>query len=241
MFTQLKATYEGSGSYIRANTGEVISWDSFNSKGFRFEWYVFKYESGDCWHVDGRIIDKSTDLPIGIIDPDEKADEEKAACVRYDVETGRFVPGFMDTKLNRPHSWAKGDNDTEIVKGFDDVYYTVLDEDTFAQNNNIIPTKLMDAAETINTLASARLASLSEDTQYQYGRIDSQAWKKEYIKRNDKGTLWMTPYITEELENAGVTREDYIWLAMGDTTGHITTIWVMDRDMAGIENLVEGE
>lgn len=246
VFSTLKNTYESTGRYIRANTGEIISWDKFNSQGFRVEWYVFKYESGDGWHIDGRIIDKKTDLPIGIIDPtteEKNGTKTMATCVEYDVINGVFIPGLMEVKENRPHSWAAGTdaNDDKIVSGFDDVWYTVLNEKTFEKNNYVIPEALIKAAEEINEVVSARLSGLPKSTQYEYGRIDSQAWKKDYIKRNSKGTLWMTPYITEKLENAGITRDKYVWLAMGDTAGNITKVWVMDREMAGIDNLIENE
>lgn len=126
----------------------------------------------------------------------------------------------MSVKPNRPHSYADGDNDTLIVEGFEDVWYTVLDENTFKASSYVVPQELMDAATAVSKLADARLSELDEKLQRQYGRIDSQAYKQEYVSRKGGKTLYVTPFITEKLSaRHGVDNDDYIWLAMGDGHG----------------------
>lgn len=59
--------------YIRSNKGEVIPWAKLNSKSYVIDWYVFKHE-GDGWHIDGRILDLSTNDIIDIVIPDDPKD-----------------------------------------------------------------------------------------------------------------------------------------------------------------------
>ena len=92
-------------------------------------------------------------------------------------------------------------------------------------------------------LAGARLSELDSKLQKQYGRIDSQAYKDEYIERTGSGkTLYVTPFISEMLSSKyGVDTNKYIWLAMGDSQGNIEKVYVMDRELADVENLFDGE
>lgn len=240
VFDKVVKTYERMDAYIRSTDGKIVPWSKMNSKYYSLHWYVLKKES-DFWHVDGVIIDKLTDKEIQIVVPEEKA--ERAACVEYDVNSGEYKPGFMGVKANRPHSYWSGDNDTVIIDGFHDVWYTVLDEATFETNTAVIPSDLINAASAVALLAGARLSELDSKLQKQYGRIDSQAYKDEYIERTGSGTtLYVTPFISEMLSSKyGVDTNKYIWLAMGDSQGNIEKVYVMDRELADVENLFDGE
>lgn len=233
--------YESQDAYIRSSNGSIIPWTKMNSDNYRVEWYALKYENSDGWHVDGCIIDLETDKEISIVVPSESA--KKASCVEYDVASGKFTPGVMQVKGNRPHSYWNGDNENLVIDGFDNVWYTVLDEDTFTENDYVIPAKLISAASAVETLANARLSGLTPELQKEYGRIDSQAYKQEYINRTGAGrTLYVTPFITNMLaEKYGVSSDEYIWLAMGDSCGNVKKVYVMDRDMAAIDNLFDNE
>ncbi len=242
MFDVIRKTYEASDAVIKDNTGSVIKWGKFSSQNYRIHWYVLKYETGDNWHVDGILVDRATDEVISIIEPDpEPSANDAAVCVKYDVNAGKFTPGVMDIEELRPHNDRSGDNDNEVLAGFDDVWYTVLKKDSFKTKEKEIPQRLMDAAEAVADLAGARLGELDSLLQEEYGRIDSQAWKEEYVNRAGKSTLYVTPFINSELANFDVDRDEYIWLAVGDRRGNIQYVYVMDREMAGIENLFEEE
>ena len=59
--------------YIRSDKGEVIPWAKLNADNYGIEWYVFKFES-DGWHIDGRILDLSTDDIIEVVIPENPED-----------------------------------------------------------------------------------------------------------------------------------------------------------------------
>ncbi len=239
-FKKVVSEYSDRDAYIRSSNGNVIPWSKLTTAYYKIQWYVLKLES-EAWHVDGVIIDLETDKEISIVVPEESA--ERASCVEYDVQSGTFTPGVMQVKANRPHSYWKGDNDTLVIDGFNDVWYTVLNEDSFTANNYVIPSNLINAATAIETLAGARLSELPQKLQRQYGRIDSQAYKSEYIERTGAGTtLYVTPFISELLSDKyDVDTDEYIWLAMGDSDGNILKVYVMDRDTANVDNLFDEE
>lgn len=239
-FSSVVKQYKDQDAYICSSNGKVIPWSKLTSDSYKVQWYVLKYETDDMWHVDGVIIERETDKEISIVVPSE--DAKRAACVEYDAVKGTFTPGVMSVKPNRPHSYTDGDNDTLIVEGFEDVWYTVLDENTFKANSYVVPQELMDAATAVSKLADARLSELDEKLQRQYGRIDSQAYKQEYISRKGGKTLYVTPFITEKLSaRHSVDNDDYIWLAMGDGHGNILKVYVMDREAANIDNMFDDE
>lgn len=232
--------YEKTDAAIYSSNGKLIPWSKLTTDYYRIRWYVLKCED-DFWHVDGVIVDLETNKEITIVVPDKEA--ERAACVEYDVKSGKFTPGFMNVMANRPHSYWKGSNDELIIDGFNDVWYTVLNEDTFKANNAVIPSELVEAATAIESLASARLSELGKSLQKQYGRIDSQAYKQEYVDRTGAGkTLYVTPFITKALSSKyGVKTNKYVWLAMGDSNGNINKVYVMDRKLAEVDNLFDEE
>lgn len=239
VFEKVVKQYKEKDAYLRSSNGKIIPWSKLTEDYYKVQWYVLKSES-DGWHVDGVIIERETDKEISIVVPEESA--ERATCVEYDVRTGLFTPGMMNIKANRPHSQWRGDNDTLIMDGFEDVWYTVLDEETFEANSYVIPQELMDAATAVSKLANARLSELNPTLQKQYGRIDSQAYKQEYITRNGKTTLYVTPFISERLTSRyGVNNDKYIWLAMGDSQGNVQKVYVMDRNAADIDNMFDEE
>ncbi len=239
VFKKVVEQYSQKDAYIRSSNGKVISWSKLNCDNYKIRWYVLKNED-DGWHIDGVIIDLETNKEISIVVP--KEDAIRATCVEYDAKRGTFTPGVMNVKPNRPHSQWEGDNHNLVISGFEDVWYTVLDEETFTPNTYIVPQNLMDAATAVSKLAAARLSELSPRLQSQFGRIDSQAYKQEYVSRNGKKTLYVTPFITERLQSRyGVDNENYIWLAMGDSHGNINKVYMMDRKAAGLDNLFDGE
>ncbi len=180
--------------------------------------------------------------PVVPVDPPVE-DKDDAVCVKLDVRKGTFTPGMMDAAPLRPHDDRFGDNDTLVLPGFEDVWYTVLIEDTFKAKDEAVPQRLKDAAEIIAANAQARLNELEYSWEtVQFGRIDSQAWKKdEYVNRNGQSTLLITPFINSELTASGVNHDELMWLAVGDRNGNLLYVYVMDREMAGIENLIDGE
>lgn len=239
-FSSVVKQYKDKDAYICSSNGKVIPWSKLTSDSYKVQWYVLKYEIDGMWHVDGVIIERETDKEISIVVPSE--DAERATCVEYDAVKGTFTPGVMSVKPNRPHSYNDGDNDTLIVEGFEDVWYTVLDENTFKANSYVVPQELMDAATAVSKLADARLSELDEKLQRQYGRIDSQAYKQEYISRKGGKTLYVTPFITEKLSaRHSVDKDEYIWLAMGDGHGNILKVYIMDREAANIDNMFDDE
>ena len=241
VFKKIAAQYKQTDASIYSSNGKLIPWSKLTTDYYKIRWYVLKYEKADFWHVDGVIVDLETDKEISIVVPDK--DAERAACVEYDVKTGKFTPGFMNVMANRPHSYWKGSNDELVVDGFHDVWYTVLDEKSFKANTAAIPSDLIDAATAIEKLAGARLSELDKKLRKQYGRIDSQAYKQEYIDRSGAGrTLFVTPFITKMLSSKnGVSTDKYVWLAMGDSNGNISKVYVMNRSMANVENLFDEE
>ena len=74
--------------YIRSNKGEVVPWASLNTKNYGIEWYVLKYES-DGWHVDGRILDLSTNNIIDIVIPDDPKDIPEEAYGEDKTDTDK--------------------------------------------------------------------------------------------------------------------------------------------------------
>lgn len=239
VFDKVTKQYKEKDAYLKSSNGKVIPWSRLTDVYYKVQWYVLKNEA-DGWHVDGVIIERETDKEISVVVPEDKA--ERATCVEYDVKKGLFTPGTMGVKANRPHSVWEGDNDKLVMDGFHDVWYTVLDESTFKENTYVVPQKLMDAATAVAKLAGARLSELDTQLQKQFGRIDSQAYKQEYISRNGKKTLYVTPYITERLASKyDVSNDDYIWLAEGDSQGNIVKVYVMDRNSANIDNMFDGE
>lgn len=232
--------YSGTDAFIRSSNGKIVPWINMNSKYYYIHWYVLKCED-DLFHIDGVIVDCATNKEVQIVIPDKNA--KRATCVEYNVKIGTFTPGIMEIKANRPHSYWDGSNDSEIIEGFNEVWYTVLNEDTFEPIDAIIPSTLINTATVVAKLATARLTELDSNLQKEYGRIDSQAYKQEYIKRTGSGgTLYVTPFIAEMLKNKyNVYKDNYIWLAMGDSYGNIEKVYVMDRNMAEINNIFDNE
>lgn len=239
MFKSVAVEYQAKDAFIRSSNGKVIPWSRLCEDYYKVQWYVLKKED-DFWHIDGVIVEKETNKEISIVVPEPAA--ERASCIEFDVKKGTYTPGLMKVKANRPHSVWKGDNNTMIMEGFEDVWYTVLDENTFEANSFVLPQELINAAVAVNKLAGARLSELDKNLQRQYGRIDSQAYKQEYVARNGLTTLYVTPFISERLSSKyGVDTDRYIWLAMGDSQGNVAKVYVMDRKTADVDNLFEKE
>ena len=95
----------------------------------------------------------------------------------------------MQVKGNRPHSYWDGDNENLVIDGFDNVWYTVLDEDTFTENDYVIPAKLISAASAVETLANARLSGLTPELQKEYGSTAEHLTSLQYQIQQDKERL----------------------------------------------------
>ncbi len=69
---KVKNTYTAKGGYVLSSNGKVVDWSKFDTSNYEIRWYVLKYEKRDnprTWHVDGVIVEKSTQLPIEIPTP----------------------------------------------------------------------------------------------------------------------------------------------------------------------------
>lgn len=69
--------------FIIDGNGNVVPWANLNSKHYGIDWFVFKH-SNDGWHIDGSIIDLSSNEIVDVVVPDnpkdilsEAYDEEK--------------------------------------------------------------------------------------------------------------------------------------------------------------------
>lgn len=225
IFKNIINQYKNSDAYIYSSNNKRISWSNLNTDNYKIQWYVLKQES-EAWHMDGIIIDLQTNKEISIIVPD--SDVTHSTCLKYDVINNTYISGTMSTKQNRPHSYHYGNNDVYIVEGFEDVWYTVLDENSFIKNDYFIPQYLIDAANNIYKTCSSRLNELSPSLQNQYGRIDSEAYKRSYINRNGLNSLYITPFINDILiQQYNISYNKYMWLAIGDCNGNINRIYLM--------------
>lgn len=68
--------------FIIDGNGKVVPWANLNSKHYGIDWFVFKH-SNDGWHIDGSIIDLSSNEIVDVVVPDNPKDIPSEA---YDEE-----------------------------------------------------------------------------------------------------------------------------------------------------------
>lgn len=113
--------------YIRSNKGEVVPWAKLNSKNYGIDWYVFKHEN-DGWHIDGRIIDLTTNDIIDIVIPEDPKDippeayDEEEKDTSIDLHGARFAYVFGYEPLISTHIGEDGSESysAEVYMGMDD-------------------------------------------------------------------------------------------------------------------------
>ena len=103
ILAKIKGIYEPQGGQILSSNGKVVNWDKFTSDNYEMRWYVFKFEPSDCWHVDGVIVEKKTNLPIeiplpgepGYTDPD---DDNPGEAFEYTSKFA-YIYGYSDDTM----------------------------------------------------------------------------------------------------------------------------------------------
>ena len=95
--------------YIISDKGEVVPWAKLNSKFYGIDWYIF-LRSKDGWHIDGRIVDLSSDKVIDVVVPEDPKDVPPAA---YDDIDDKDKPSKDDADKDNDKDTDK-DADTEI-------------------------------------------------------------------------------------------------------------------------------
>lgn len=226
--------------------GDPIGWSDFSGDRFRFYeivWSKAEKDNEGNVKVYGFITFKTLPgQPLQIEIMPYVCEQKEASCIEYDVMTQKVTAGTIKTKANRPH-YDYGNNNEAVIQGFEDVWYTVLDENSFKEIRETIPQKLVESAKVIAKVTSARITELEPHLKSQFGRIDSQAYKEEYIDRRGAGqTLYVTPFIVEKLSNRyDISPDEYMWLALGDGNGNITKVYIIDRERGNISNLFENE
>lgn len=108
VFVKLRSEFEKT-SYIRANTGEIVSWDALTSENYRTEWYVLKFEASDnFWHIDGRVIDRKTDENIQIVVRPEEPEKPEKPEVPKDDEINLHGVNYAYIFGYEPYTDANG-------------------------------------------------------------------------------------------------------------------------------------
>lgn len=110
ILAKIKSIYESKGGQILSSNGKIVNWDKFTTDNYEMRWYVLKFEANDCWHVDGVIVDKETDLPIEIPLPDE--------------------PGYKDPETDPPEENYEYTSNFAYIYGYSD--------DTMAAESNLL-------------------------------------------------------------------------------------------------------
>lgn len=100
ILAEIKGIYEPEGGQILSSNGKVVNWDKFTTDNYEMRWYVFKFEANDCWHVDGVVVEKETDLPIEIPLPGE--------------------PGYKDPETDNPGEAFEYTSNFAYIYGYND-------------------------------------------------------------------------------------------------------------------------
>lgn len=110
ILAKLKDAYNG--GYILASNGKAVKWDKFTTDNYEMRWYVLKCEEGmymvdDVWHVDGVVVEKDTQKPIEIVDPDnpgfkppiyEDEDDNHGEAFEYTSKYA-YIYGYNDNTM----------------------------------------------------------------------------------------------------------------------------------------------
>ncbi len=110
----LAKVYElyGDNGYILSSNGKVVDWSRFTTDKYEIRWYVLKFVDSDspkCWHVDGVIVEKTTQKPIEIptpddpnyVPPEDLPKEEDNEDEEINVFTSNFayIYGYSDSSM----------------------------------------------------------------------------------------------------------------------------------------------
>lgn len=109
ILAKIKGIYEPQGGQILSSNGKVANWDKFTTDNYEMRWYVFKFEPSDCWHIDGVVVEKETNLPIEITRPGE--------------------PGYQDPEEDNPGEAYEYTSNFAYIYGYSD--------DTMAADSNL--------------------------------------------------------------------------------------------------------
>lgn len=110
ILAKIKDAYNG--GYILASNGKAVKWDKFTTDNYEMCWYVLKCEEGswmvdDVWHVDGVVVEKDTQKPIEIVDPDdpgykppvyEDEDQDHGEAFEY-TSNFAYIYGYSDNTM----------------------------------------------------------------------------------------------------------------------------------------------
>ena len=110
IFTKIKNIYEPQNGKIFSNNGKIVKWDKFTKDNYEIRWYVLKFDTSDCWHIDGIIIDKETEYSIEISLPGE--------------------PGYKDPGIDNPKKPYDYTSNFAYIYGYND--------STMAADNNLL-------------------------------------------------------------------------------------------------------
>ena len=114
VFDKVKEEFVGK-AYIKSYDGKVVSWNSLKAENYRIYWYVFKYENADGWHVDGVIVDKSTEEEIGVVVPDDPGDIPPEATEDPEDPDIPEVPEYkIPEALSNDYVYIFGRTDSEM-------------------------------------------------------------------------------------------------------------------------------
>ncbi len=119
---KVKNTYSAKGGYVLSSNGKVVDWSKFDTTNYEIRWYVLKYEKNDypkAWHIDGVIVEKSTQLPIeiptpgdsGYIPPEELPEEDKEPEVNPEREI------VSPVGITSKYAYIYGYNDNIMAAG----------------------------------------------------------------------------------------------------------------------------
>lgn len=110
MIAKVLELYENNG-YILSSNGKVVDWSKFSTDNYEIRWYVLKFEQGlpSCWHIDGVIVEKTTQKPIEIPTPDDptyvppeelpKEEEGEDETIDPFVSDFAYIYGYNDTTM----------------------------------------------------------------------------------------------------------------------------------------------
>lgn len=195
--------------YIRSDKGEVIPWSKLNSENYRIEWYVFKHEN-DGWHIDGRILDLSTNDIIDIVIPDNPKDIPDEA---YDEDDKK---GDKDNGGDNKSEEREEVKDTSInlngalfayIFGYEPVINTTVDEDG---NEKFIAEVYMGMDDSVTTeQVSAMLVRILDQEGYTNGKKFKVTPSMESYRSE-----WFARGLAYECSVGGLPSEGY--LPLGD-------------------------
>lgn len=123
--------------------------------------------------------------------------------VEFDVASGSYTHGVMKTKAHQPTGY--------------DYIYDVLDENTFTADGKPVPQEIKDKIQLLYETTNFVFSFRKNDVSLQpFGRVDSEAYQY---------ALTISPFVVPMLEEGGIDTESCMWLAWGNRSGEVVTIW----------------